>query len=140
MESRDENSQAILYVISKLRVITRVVQLAPFVYAFLYILISVLYLFPINRTALGICDMLFIISPFCIVLFLIESRILKLCKWHKTACCIPLVSQVPIFIDDYIAEFSISAVSIAVSTIIVMTVLFVISAYKVFFTDNGRRK
>lgn len=134
MDSREKDS--ILYVIGKLRSITRMVQLAPFVYAFLYIFIVGLYPWASYGTA-QVLDTLFYVSPVVIAINLIESRILKLCKWHKTSCCIPLIPQIAILIDRHIVRFTISASLLCTIVFLSMLALFLISAYKVFFTNGS---
>lgn len=137
MDSREKDS--ILYVIGKLRSITRMVQLAPFVYTFLYIFIVGLYPWASYGTA-QVLDTLFYVSPVVIAINLIESRILKLCKWHKTSCCIPLIPQIAILIDRHIVQFTISASLLCTIVFLSMLVLFLISAYKVFFTNGTARR
>lgn len=137
MDSREKDS--ILYVIGKLRSITRMVQLAPFVYAFLYIFIIAFYPWASFETA-QVLDTLFYVSPVVIAINLIESRILKLCKWHKTSCYIPLIPQIAVFIDAHIVRFTTHTTQICVGVFLTMLALFLISAYKVFFTNGSARR
>lgn len=140
MESQ-ENKRIIAYIISKLRSITRMVQLSPFVYAFFYTALLGLYPLTSYDTA-KVLDALFYISPTVIIINLIESKILKLCKWHKTACLLPLIPQIIIFIDAHIVRFTVTAVQLCFITFLVMLILFLISAYKVFFSNGtaGRKQ
>lgn len=140
MESQ-ENKRIIAYIISKLRSITRMVQLSPFVYAFFYTAIVGFYPFVSYESSRAL-DTLFYISPTVIIINLIESKILKLCKWHKTACLLPLIPQIIIFIDAHIVRFTTSAVYLCIGTFLVMLILFLISAYKVFFSNGteGRKQ
>ena len=78
-------------------------------------------------------DTLFYVSPVTVVIFLCLSKTLKLCKWHRAACALPLVSQVPVLIDTYIYEFHEEVVYISLLTILTMSTLLLIAAYKVFF-------
>lgn len=113
------------------------VQLAPFVYAFFYTIVIGLYPYTSYETA-KILDTLFYVSPTVVILNLIESKILKLCQWHKTACLLPLLPQIILFIDSHIVQFSISGARLASIVFLAMLVLFIISAYQVFF--NNERK
>lgn len=68
-----------------------------------------------------------------IAFLLIESRVLKLCKWHKTACVLPLIPQIPIIINNYFVELTDYEVRIFLVCILSMSVLLLVAAYKVFF-------
>lgn len=123
-------------IVNKLRVVTRVVQIAPFIYSFLYIAVMVAYMFVSNKTV-RFLDTVFYTSP-CVVLFLLFlSRILHLCAWHRTACILPIIPQIGVFIDLYVWHFSraIAFYDIALTT--TLFIIFLISAYKVFFV-HGR--
>lgn len=116
---------------------TLAVQIIPFVYSFLYII--VLFFYPhISDDTASILDTLFYISPTFIVGFLILSRLLHLCKWHKMACLLPAFPQIITVIDYYIIELTEIEAQIIDYLGSVMSLLLVISAYKVFFS-NGRK-
>lgn len=114
------------------------VQLAPFVYAFLYTIIVGLYPYTTYSTA-KVLDTLLYVSPVVIIVNLIESKILKLCKWHKTACLLPLLPQIAIIIDTHIVQFNIPAARMASIIFLAMLILFLVSAYQVFF-NNGNKQ
>jgi len=80
-----------------------------------------------------ILDTLFYVSPVTIVAFLLLSKLLHMCKWHKTACILPMVPQAVSITDYYIINLTIPEVWVANSLIIVMSALLLIAAYKVFF-------
>lgn len=126
-----EDRDAIKYVISKLRAITLTVQIIPFAYTFLYILTLILYLFA-SDSVLAVLDTLLYISPIVVVFSLIQSRVLKLCRWHKTACVLPVAPQINILIDRYIYEFPVRAELVHISVVILMSVLLLIAAYNIF--------
>lgn len=84
MANREQEIGQIKYLIDKLRYITLAVQILPFVYSFFYILSLAMYLI-CDESALRILDTLFYVSPIVVCAFLVESHILKLCKWHKAA-------------------------------------------------------
>jgi hypothetical protein len=117
--------------IKKLRSVTLAVQLIPFVYNVLYILALIIY-YEGSETAAQVADSFMYVSPVTIVSFLVLSKMLKLCKWHKTACCIPLVPSLVSFIDYYIIELSEIAVLVEFCMIAGMIIVLLISAYKVF--------
>lgn len=114
-----------------MRSITITVQVIPFAYTLLYILTLILYLFA-SDSVLTILDTLLYVSPVVIVFNLIESRVLKLCRWHRTACVLPAFPQINLFVDKYIYEFSVRAEIAHISVIILMSVLLLVAAYNVF--------
>lgn len=126
-----DNQDAVKYIISKLRSITTAVQIAPFVYALFYIIALVIYLFA-SEQIMYVLDAILYVSPIVVVMNLLESRILKLCRWHKMTCVLPLVPQVNIILDDYIYRFSVRAEIIHIAMVIAMSVLLLVAAYNVF--------
>lgn len=110
---------------------TLAVQLIPFIYGGLYAVSVVVYFLGPDSLS-QVMDSLLYVSPLTIVCFLALSRMLRLCKWHKTACCVPLVPNAVSLVDYYVIELS--EVTLAVEFLIVgsMIVLLLISAYKVF--------
>ena len=105
MDSQEQGVDRIKYLIEKLRSITLAVQIGPFAYTFFYIVTLILYLF-LPESALWVLDTLFYTSPIVVCEFLVFSRILKLCRWHRGACALPLMPQVFVFIDHYITDLT----------------------------------
>ena len=131
----EQERDRILRLIGKLRNITIAVQIAPFAYTFIYIISLVLYLF-VTEDVACILDTIAYISPVTVIIFLIESRILEMCRWHKRACILPIITQIPALIDTYIYELSEVAALINISTILLMSILLLIAAHHVFFGTN----
>lgn len=117
--------------IKKLRHITLATQLMPFIYGGFYILSLFLYTVGTEETA-RLCDTLFYVSPIVVAEFLVLSRLLRLCKWHRIACCVPLIPQVMSLIDYYIIEFSEIIVQVDIFIYMSSIILLLIAAYKVF--------
>ena len=131
MDNQDRRAD-LKRLVDTLRRVTTAVQVLPFVYSALSIVTLSVYNF-IPEEAQSQLDTLFYISPVCIVAFLILSKLLRLCKWHKTACILPAIPKIVGFIDCYIITLTVSEAYIINAVIIVMTVLLLIAAYKVFF-------
>lgn len=129
--TKTDNRDAIKYIVSKLRAITLAVQIIPFAYTFIYIITLILYLFA-SEEVLTILDTLLYVSPIIIICMIVESKVLKLCRWHKTACTLPAIPQINILIDRYIYEFSIRAEIIHLSIILLMSILLLVASYNVF--------
>lgn len=128
MESREESVKKL---IDRLRNVILATQVIPFVYSMLYIITLVTYnLFGDEMKT--VLDMLFYVSPVAILSFLVLSRVLHLCKWHRSACIIPLIPQIVSFFDYYIISFEEVYVHVFNGTIIVMSILLLVAAYNVF--------
>lgn len=117
--------------VKKLRYVTATVQVMPFIYSIMYIVCMLLYLFCSDSISV-ICDSFFYVSPVVIIAFLILSKLLRMCIWHKTVCVLPLVGQVISFIDRYVIQFTQSASVISLWLTIAMFGLLLICAYKIF--------
>ena len=131
MEKRDERLD-IKGLVKTLRRVTTAVQILPFVYAVPYIFVLSAYNFT-TEVVQSALDATFYISPVVVISTLFLSRVLKLCKWHKTACIIPLVPQAASAFDYYILSFSDEMTYAFTFIIVVMVILLLIAAYKVFF-------
>ena len=116
---------------------TRLVQLAPFAYLLLY---SVYLLFSwfLPGSLLGLLDSVVFVSPAASGGMLVLSRILKLCKWHRTAILIPFSSQVEAYVDSFVFTFTENEIVFLNIAIGVTAILFLYFAHKHFF-NNGRK-
>ena len=103
----------------------------PFIYGGLYVVSLLLYTVGTEETAV-LCDTLFYVSPIVVIEFLVLSRLLRLCKWHRMACCVPLIPQVVSMIDYYIIQLSEILVLVDLFVYTASIVILLISAYKVF--------
>jgi len=131
MDSQDRRAD-LKRLVDTLRRVTTAVQILPFIYSAISIILLAVY----NIVPEGvqmILDTLFYVSPVTIVAFLLLSKLLHMCKWHKTACILPMVPQAVSLTDYYIINLTIPEVWVANSLIIVMSALLLIAAYKVFF-------
>lgn len=132
MESREESVKKL---IDRLRNVILATQIIPFAYSSIYIALLATYNMYGLETKENL-DMLFYVSPVVILSFLILSRALHLCVWHKMACSIPLIPQIVSFVDYYIISFEEIYVHVFNGTIIAMLVLLLIAAYKVFLSPK----
>ncbi len=128
---KDHQNLDIAGLVKKLRYVTAAVQVMPFIYSAIYILCMVLYLF-CSETVACACDTLFYVSPVTIAAFLVLSKLLRMCVWHRTACVLPIIPQFISFIDRHVVMFPFSAGVITISTSIVMFTALIFSAYKTF--------
>ena len=131
MDSPDPRS-AVKRIVDVMRRITRLVQIIPFVYLAFYALMLLTEHFT-PQSILDIEDALLMTSPGITAVFLLLSRVLKLCLWHKTACLLPMSTQITNGIDCFVLQFTQVEV-VLINTIIGLGALvFLILAYRHFF-------
>lgn len=117
--------------VKKLRYVTLAVQLMPFLYTVPYIA-SIVASYFLSYDSARIFDTLFYVSPVTVGALLVLSRLLRLCKWHKTACILPLLPQVVSFVDYYIIELTEVAAQVNIILFGSMAVLLLVATYNVF--------
>lgn len=118
--------------VSILRNVTTAVQVFPFVYSTLYIISLIVYNYVPEEAQLAFDSILYV-SPICIAAFLVLSKLLQLCKWHKTACVVPSIPLVVSLADYYVVSFSETFAYVFNYVIAGMCVLLLLAAYNVFF-------
>lgn len=118
--------------VSILRNVTTAVQVFPFVYSTLYIISIIVYNYVPEEIQLAFDSILYV-SPICIAAFLVLSKLLRLCKWHKTACVIPAIPLVVSLVDYYVISFSETFAYVFNYVIAGMCLLLLLAAYNVFF-------
>lgn len=130
METKENVSHNdILKAIQILRNITLAVKVVPFVYAGIYILCMLAYLFCSDETA-TIVDMLFYVSPLTCMLFFFISYILKFCNWYRLQCVLPILPTCNVFVDEYIYTYG---QEVAVVNILLAGLIFVLSLVNTYF-------
>lgn len=135
MDNQGESDERIKRLILTLRDITLAVQIAPFVISLLYILgITAQLLFSGDTSWLF--SIILYTPPPIILIMLIFSRMLHLCKWHRLACALPLVPFCFTMIDAYLIELSDIAVWILNGLAIAMIIMLLMAAYNVFLKPH----
>lgn len=103
----------------------------PFLYTVPYLIsLAAAYFLPYDYAR--VFDTLFYVSPVTVCAFLVLSKLLRLCRWHKTACILPLLPQVVSFIDYYIIELTEVAAKVNIILFGSMAIILLIAAYNVF--------
>ena len=110
--------------------IAKAIQVTPFIYSTIFVIVFMVYNIAGERV-LDILDTLFYISPLVMLAFVFYSRILHLCKWHRVTCIIPLIPQVVDWADSFL-NLTQYEVIISNSLTIILIILLLISAYKVY--------
>ena len=118
--------------VSTLRNVTSAVQFLPFIYVPIYIAVLTVYYFA-GDEILWLADTLFYVSPMTVAAFLVLSKLLRLCKWHRRAVALPLLPQVVNLLDYYVVDLSEVAVRLNFIMVLAMSILLLIAAYNIFF-------
>ena len=135
MDSHDRQRDAVSRVIEILRKVTRIVQIAPFVYLAFYSAYLIIGCFS-SDALVSLADGVIFSSPFATTGMLFLSRLLKLCRWHKAACLIPSASQIEGIIDSYLFTFTQNEIILINTALGILSLAFIIRAHRHFF--NGR--
>lgn len=135
MDSPDRQRDAVSRVIEILRKVTRIVQIAPFVYLAFYSAYLIIGCFS-SDALVSLADGVIFSSPFTTTGMLFLSRLLKLCRWHKAACLIPSASQIEGIIDSYLFTFTQNEIILINTALGILSLAFIIRAHRHFF--NGR--
>lgn len=125
-------------IIGILKTATKVVKLIPFAYALLYIISILSYSICTENVSIWV-DMIFYVSPISIIFLLILSRTLKLCKWHRLECVLPLMGFCAVIINDFIIEFGKYGQLANYIIVIATFILSLINAYFVFIKPSATR-
>lgn len=122
-------------VIAMTRSAYRMVKIAPFIYAMIYIYGLFCYLF-FNDTVSAIIDVLCYISPAPVIYNLLLSKAFHLCIWHKAECCLPLVAVLVIGVDSFVV--SLAPISAFVNWCVALFCFGVslLNAYHIFFNPK----
>lgn len=126
----------ILAIVRILRKVTKIVKIYPFVYAVLYALCMIGYLVCDDFVSIML-DQLFYTSPIVVSCNVLLSYSLKLCKWHRLQCLLPMFPLIPLFVDYLIFPVSKLAFTINALTIILLFTLSLINAYFVFIKPKN---
>lgn len=131
MDNPDQRS-AVSGIIKVMRRITRVVQLAPFV----YLLLLALYLLTesiLPDWLLRVADNGLNMPMLGTIGLLGAGRILKLCEWFKAACLLPMATKVENIVDSFVVvltEPELVAVNISLA---ILFMAYLALSYRHFF-------
>ena len=137
MDSPDRQRDAASRIIGILRRVTRVAQLAPFVYLTFYSVYLIIGCFS-SDALVSLADGVMFSSPLVTTGMLVLSRMLKLCKWHRTAILIPFSSQIEAYVDSFVFTFTENEIVLINVALGVSAFVFLLMANKHFF-HNGRK-
>ena len=121
----------IISIVNILRRVTVIVKLYPFAYTLLYISCMLVYMFG-SENASVFCDQMFYTSPFMVVCAIGLSYSLKLCKWHRLECILPLMPCIIVLVDTYIYQISMLGAYLNSILMLILCILSLINAYFVF--------
>lgn len=135
MESPDPRAGAVGRLVQLLRRITRIIQVAPFVYLFFLAVYLIGERF-LPGWALGLLDNIVDAPIYTTVGMLIFGRILKLCSWFRTACVLPFTTKMESYVDAFVLPFTQDEVVLLNTAIGILFVAFIFITFRHFF--HGR--
>lgn len=124
-------SKDIIAIIEIARKVTSVAKFSPFVFAVAYIITMICYIFCDDATA-TLLDQLCYTSPLVVIMNFRLSYSLKLCKWHRLECALPMFPLIPLVIDYYIYPISRFGAIVNGISILTLIILSLVNAYFVF--------
>lgn len=124
-------SKDIIAIIEIARKVTSVAKFSPFVFAVAYIITMICYIFCDDATA-TLLDQLCYTSPLVVIMNFRLSYSLKLCKWHRLECALPMFPLIPLVIDYYIYPISRFGAIVNGISILSLIILSLVNAYFVF--------
>ena len=137
MDSQDPRA-AIRKITSLLRKVTRIIQLIPFVYLAVYSL-SAFSETQMSEELLCLRDSILAVSPVVNTGFLLFSRLLELCRWHKIACFLSFGTPAADYVDCYLFQFTQTEVVVINMSLAVVSVIFLLAANYHFFGKHEVR-
>ena len=130
-DEKDVRQDKVLKAIRILRDVTVIVKIFPFLSSLLYIIFFLAQLLFQNDVVYEM-ESLFYISAFVVVLLIVLSYRLRLCKWHRIQCLLLLMPQVFSYIDMYVYEYGVHSAIIADIALPFLLAVSVLNAYKMF--------
>ena len=130
-DEKDVRQDKVLKAIRILRDVTVIVKIFPFLSSLLYIIFFLAQLLFQNDVVYEM-ESLFYISAFVVVLLIVLSYRLRLCKWHRIQCLLLLMPQVFSYIDMYVYEYGVHSAIIADIALTFIRAVAVLNAYKMF--------
>lgn len=124
-------SKDIIAIVKILRRTTALVKWFPFIYTAIFIITMCAYYW-ISEDVANTLDTILYTSPMFMLFTLILSRILKLCKWHRLQCCLPLYPIILVGIDNYLIHINRVTTGFLIASVIALCVITLINAYFVF--------
>lgn len=134
-DEKDVRQDKVLKAIRILRDVTVIVKIFPFLSSLLYIIFFLAQLMFQNDVVYEM-ESLFYISAFVVVLLIVLSYRLRLCKWHRIQCLLLLMPQVFSYIDMYVYEYGVHSAIIADIALTFILAVSVLNAYKMFRTSS----
>lgn len=132
-----ENAENLKVILSVVRKTTKAIKVFPFLYIGLFIVLS----FAMGLTSIivtYIISAIIIISPIVVAFLIYLSYAVKLCKWHRLQCLLPLIPQAIVFIDSHLYEYGEALATLNFAILIFLFVASLVNAFFVFIRPTRR--
>lgn len=137
MDNRDQSQGAVNNLVRILKRLTRIVQIAPFVYLF-FLSVYMLSESVLPEWAARLFDNLLDAPLYTTIGMLGIGRLLKLCEWFRTACLLPFTTKVGNYIDSFVYTFSQNEIVILHTVLSLLFLSFIYLTFRHFF--HGREE
>lgn len=131
MESQDQRAAVVSKVLGKYRKVVRIMRLVPFLYLFIFAVVSLTSNILPERLSCVIDCSLFV-SPVVSAGTILLSGVLGMCRWHKVACLLPYSSRIVTFIDTNFFTFTQNEITVINFAIGVALMAFIVLAFNHF--------
>ena len=131
MASQDQRAAVVSKVLGKYRKVVRIMRLVPFLYLFIFAVVSLTSNILPERLACVIDCSLFV-SPVVSAGTILLSGVLGMCRWHKVACLLPYSSRFVSFIDTNFFTFTQNEITIINFAIGIVLMAFIVLAFNHF--------
>ena len=131
MESQDQRAAVVSKVLGKYRKVVRIMRFVPFLYLFIFAVVSLTSNILPERLSCVIDCSLFV-SPVVSAGTILLSGVLGMCRWHKVACLLPYSSRIVTFIDTNFFTFTQNEITMINFTIGIVLMAFIVLAFNHF--------
>lgn len=131
----EKESKLVLEALSKLRAVTFAVKVFPFISIFMILVSMICYRYGSDEVSTYM-DLLCYTSPMICLFMLVLSFMLKMCKWHKIQCTLPILLIMINVIDVNVCEFAVDELLVTNIILIFVTAMSLFNGYRIFFCSK----
>lgn len=133
-----ESQESLRLILSVVRKTTRAIKLFPFLYIVLYLILLPFMAFGDIDMTEEISSMIYM-SLVAIIFLVYLSYCVKLCKWHRLQCILPIIPQIVVVTDESVWEVDVNFALIFTIVYSLLIILSLINAYFVFIKPTQKR-
>lgn len=132
------NHESLKYILAIIRRTTKIIKVFPFLYIVLFLVVMPIECYAEYSVDISL-SYLFFESPLMIAFLILLSYTVKLCKWHRLQCALPLLPQIADFVDTHLYEYGEALATFNFAILILLFILSLVNAYFVFIKPSSNR-